>query len=112
MSDYEYKFRDEDETWDEFMNIGEDPITQRIESDHILYRPITGIWSLETGKPAYSAPNVVFLTTDPRWSGYSEYTITSTWNEFHVSVGEWEKHWVEGGKFFSDLARGHEVYQW
>lgn len=83
----------------------EEPVTQVVKYGDTLYEPIIGLWAKETGGSIYAHPDV-YLTTDPRWSGYSEYTITSTWDEFHLKVDTWERHYHETGKFFVDLAAG------
>lgn len=35
-------------------------------------------------------PDKLFMTTEECWSGYSEYTVTSTWSAIVISVPEWD----------------------
>ena len=51
-------------------------------------------------------PRQVLMTTEACWSGYSEYTITSTWSEVVLGVVDWnwEKRWESLPEFLKALA--------
>lgn len=51
---------------------------------------------------------IYLLTTDPCWSGYSEYTITDTWDELWLTVMHpdghgFERHFDGISQFFAAL---------
>lgn len=49
---------------------------------------------------------VILITTEDHWSGYSEYTVTNTWQEIVLSIPawDWEKEWPSLGDFLRALA--------
>ena len=49
------------------------------------------------------------FTTHHCWSGYSEYTITSTWDEMSFKWGEFEHHFESMAEFFKALADADSV---
>lgn len=48
----------------------------------------------------------ILVTTEGWWSGYSEYTVTSTWETVVVTCPErnWERRWETPAALFTDLA--------
>lgn len=73
-----------------------------VGDDHVLHEPILNLLRQE-GHGAYW-PEPMYLVTEERWSGYSEYTITSTWTEVHVHYGEVDLHFDDMGEFIRRLA--------
>lgn len=73
-----------------------------IEEGHILHDPILNLLRKEGHGAYWPAP--MYLVTEGRWSGYSEYTITSTWTEVHVHYGEVDLHFDDMGEFMRRLA--------
>lgn len=73
-----------------------------LDEDHILHGPILNLLHEEGHGTHWPAP--MYLVTEGRWSGYSEYTITSTWTEVHVHHGEVDLHFDDMGEFMRRLA--------
>ncbi len=48
----------------------------------------------------------ILVTTEGWWSGYSEYTVTDTWETVVVTCPEinWERRWESVADLFKDLA--------
>lgn len=55
---------------------------------------------------SYPRPGAVLMTTEKKWSGYSEFTITSMWSEIVLTAPEWnlEERWESIPEFFKALA--------
>lgn len=47
----------------------------------------------------------LIFTVHKCWSGYSEYTITSTWAEISFKWGPYEHHFPSMGEFFQTLSK-------
>jgi hypothetical protein len=73
------------------------PVTQVIEESHILHEPITKLLLKQGHLVLWGKP--LYLVTDHRWSGYSEYTITSQWAEVHVHHNGVDLHYDDMGAF-------------
>lgn len=73
-----------------------------LEEEHILHEPIINLLRREGHETYWTAP--MYLVTEGRWSGYSEYTITSAWTEVHVHCGEVDLHFNDMGEFMRRLA--------
>ncbi|BBY34929.1 hypothetical protein BST33_00150 [Mycolicibacter minnesotensis] len=57
-------------------------------------------WTSIPGKPSFTVYGC--------WSGCSEYTITSEWDEIEVVWGKHRRVWDSMSQFFSDLADAHQ----
>lgn len=73
-----------------------------IEEGHVLHEPIINLLRSEGQQTYHRAP--MYLVTEERWSGYSEYTITSTWTEVHVHYGDVDLHFNDMGEFMRRLS--------
>lgn len=66
--------------------------------------------------PYYPKDEPLLLTVHHAWSGWSEYTITSTWDEVTVKWGGFERHFESMSDFLAALAKDADkpdhAYQW
>lgn len=77
-------------------------VTETIAPGSILHEPIANL--IRTKVPGHWTTALMYLVTEGKWSGYSEYTITSTWDEVHVHHGGVDMHWDDMGAFMRALA--------
>ena len=77
-------------------------VTQVIETGDILHDPIRNL--IRTKVPGHWSLAPMYLVTEGRWSGYSDFTVTSTWDEVHVHQGGVDLHWDDMGAFMRSLA--------
>lgn len=77
-------------------------VTETIAPGDVLYEPIANL--IRTKVPGHWTTAPLYLVTEGKWSGYSEYTITSTWDEVHVHHGSVDMHWDDMGAFIRALA--------
>ena len=56
--------------------------------------------------PMLRMGQTVLITVQECWSGYSEYSITSTWSEVYLTIPEldWERNWPSMGHFLRALS--------
>lgn len=74
------------------------------EADAYLYDAIRQIIGKKIGKHWFSLPGHPVITLHECWSGYSEYTITSTWSEIGIEWGEHSLYYESMGAFFTAAA--------
>lgn len=98
----------DEESWTTWNGMGDDdrpPVTQEITEGHILFDPIEELFRKANLPVRWGA--AIYLVTHHRWSGYSEYTITSTWEEVHVHHGGSDLHYDDMGAFMRALAEAN-----
>jgi hypothetical protein len=82
-------------------------ITVEEPIDSTLGSALTRLILRDLDGSAYWTPSHrILVTTEGWWSGYSEYTVTSTWETVVVTCPErnWERRWETPAALFADLA--------
>lgn len=64
-------------------------VTTAVTPDGVFGNAVYDLMCKATGRTEYQRPKSVLMTTEDRWSGYSEYAVTSTWTEVIITVPEW-----------------------
>lgn len=80
--------------------------TKVLAATDILHDPVINLVRERAGDYYYSL-EPLYLVTEGKWSGYSEFTITSQWDEVHVHYGDVDLHWNSMGEFISALAEAN-----
>lgn len=82
-------------------------VTKPVGKSGTFERAVHELVLRETDR-TYGNPSIL-MTTREHWSGYSEYTVTSTWSEIILTVPEWnwEREWSSLGDFFRALAEAN-----
>lgn len=99
-----------DESYDGIspLGSGRDGYVTYTETEDYLVDLIRGFIIQEKGLNSYNSyldlPGYPRLTVHNCWSGYSEYTITSTWHEITVEWGIYGVHFASAPEFFKALA--------
>lgn len=85
--------------------------TTDITNDSVLGEPAQALMAfIRSGSNFWARPNKVLMTTERRWSGYSEYTITSTWTEVILTAPDWNMahRWESLPAFFKALGEASD----
>jgi hypothetical protein len=82
-------------------------VTEEVNRRSTFGEAVVRLVLRETNR-TYGHPNVL-MTTRSHWSGYSEYTVTSTWSEIILTVPEWnwEREWPSLGEFLRAMAEAN-----
>jgi hypothetical protein len=74
-------------------------------------------WWSEEGNGAFGQKRDIDFPKSPMlmhvhhcWSGYSEYTITSTWDEITIEWGDWKYRWDGMATFFRQLEEAERYF--
>jgi len=87
--------------------LGNEAVTNIVARGETFGEAVALFVLVDTERPTWTNVPEILMTTEPHWSGYSEYTITSEWSEVYITVPAWnfERHFESVADLFAALAK-------